>query len=382
MTRVVGLVMAGGRGVRMQRSTGAKTPKPQVRVGGVPLLERNLYMLLRAGVARIVIAVPSHSPGLCRFAETRCVQIGRALGAEVEVFVEESPLGTVGAAALVEAPRDASLLVVNADNLTDLDLAELAGRHLRSTAAMTVATHRHPFRIPFAEITMEDGRVLAYREKPTLPVQVSSAVYLLGPAARALLRAREPADVPDLVGRLLAADQRVECFPHDAAWIDVNDAESLEAAEAMLSGHRDNFDCWSPRRDEDVVGCLLQHDRQLLLEWRPETARCYASQWDTPGGKLEPGESPEQALRREMWEELGLSLDASALTAVARFDDVDTHSGKVFRHHVFHARVPTKDVRSREGRSLEWHGRAALPSLEPLSAAVTRAVASWRGEPT
>src|SRR5262247_925581 len=125
--------MAGGRGRRMQRSTGSRTPKPLVRVGGVPLLERNLYMLLRAGVTRLVVAVPAHAPELCRFAETRCVQIGRALGAEVEVLVEESPLGTIGAAALVAAPAEASLLVVNADNLTDLDLGLLAARHQRAS---------------------------------------------------------------------------------------------------------------------------------------------------------------------------------------------------------------------------------------------------------
>src|SRR5262247_3309844 len=146
--------MAGGRGRRMQRSTGSRTPKPLVRVCGVPLLERNLYMLLRAGVARIVIAVPGHSPDLCQFARTRCVQIGRARGADVE------------------APPDASLLVVNADNLTDLDLADLAGRHLRSPAALTVATHLHPFRIPFAEVTTQNGHVQTYCEKPTLRVHV------------------------------------------------------------------------------------------------------------------------------------------------------------------------------------------------------------------
>ena len=382
MSRIVGLVMAGGRGRRMQRSTGHGTPKPLVRVGGVPLLERNLYMLLRAGVTRLVVAVPAHAPDLCRFAETRCVQIGRALGAEVEVLVEESPLGTIGAAALVQAPSEASLLVVNADNLTDLDLAGVAARHLASAAALTVATHRHPFRIPFAEVTLQENAVRAYREKPAFPVQVSSAVYVLGPAARARLRAGERADVPDLVDRLLAAGEKVEGYRHEAAWIDVNDAESLAAAEVLLAGRRDSFDCWSSAQNEEVVGCLLQHDRQLLLEWRPETARCYASQWDTPGGRLEPGESPEQALVREMLEELGLSLAAADLRAVARFDDVDASSGRVFRHHVFHAQLATKDVRSREGRVLEWYGRETLPSLQPLSAAVVRAVASWRGDPS
>jgi NDP-sugar pyrophosphorylase family protein len=366
----------------MQRSTGESTPKPLVPVCGVPLLERNLYMLLRARVARIVVAVPGHSPSLCRFAATRCVQIGRARGAAVEVLVEESPLGTIGAAALVEAPPDASLLVVNADNLTDLDLADLAGRHLRSPAALTVATHLHPFRIPFAEVTTENGRVLTYREKPALQVRVSSAVYLLGPAARAIMPSRQTMDVPDLVARLLAAGEVVESFQHDAAWIDVNDAEALEAAEALVAGRRDSFDCWSSTREAEVVGCLLQHDGQLLLEWRPETARCYPAQWDTPGGKLESGETPEQALRREMSEELGLSLDSSELRSVARFDDVDAHSGRVFRHHVFHARIATKDVHTREGRILRWYARDALPSLQPLSAAVVRAVASWSGDPS
>jgi len=366
----------------MQRSTGEGTPKPLVRVCGVPLLERNLYMLLRAGVARIVVAVPGHSPDLCQFAQTRCVQIGKARGADVEVLVEESPLGTIGAAALVQAPPDASLLVVNADNLTDLDLADLAGRHLDSSAALTVATHRHPFRIPFAEVSTQNGRVLAYREKPTFQVQVSSAVYLLGPAARAVMRPREPLDVPDLVARLLADGEAVESFQHEAAWIDVNDAKALEAAEVLLAGRRDNFDCWSSTRDAEVVGCLLQHDGQLLLEWRPESSRFYPAQWDTPGGKLESGETPEQALRREMSEELGLSLDSSDLRAVARFDDVDAHSGKVFRHHVFHAWIATKDVHTREGRILKWHARDTLPSLQPLSPAVVRAVASWSGEPS
>ncbi|HET8946031.1 MAG TPA: NUDIX domain-containing protein [Candidatus Polarisedimenticolia bacterium] len=382
MTRVVGLVMAGGRGRRMRRSTGDETPKPLVRVGGVPLLERNLFMLLRAGVGRIVIAVPADAPALCRFAETRCVQMGRALGARVEVFVETRPLGTIGAAALVETAAEDSLLVVNADNLTDLDLARLAARHRDSPAAMTVATHLHPFRIPFAEVTLQEGRVSAYREKPAFPVRVSSAVHVLGGAARAALRPGETADVPDLVARLLAAGERVEGFEHEAAWIDVNDAEALEAAELLLAARRDSFECWTTTRDEEVVGCLLQHDQQLLLEWRPETARCYASRWDTPGGRLEPGESPEQALRREMQEELGLSLALSDLRAVTRFDDVDAHSGRVFRHHVFQARLETGDVRSREGRILKWHPRAALPSLQPLSAAVVRAVASWRGEPS
>jgi 8-oxo-dGTP diphosphatase len=65
------------------------------------------------------------------------------------------------------------------------------------------------------------------------------------------------------------------------------------------------------REPVDVaVGVLIDGDGQFLLTSRPE-GKVYAGYWEFPGGKLEPGESVEQALRRELHEELGITIGAA-----------------------------------------------------------------------
>ena len=64
----------------------------------------------------------------------------------------------------------------------------------------------------------------------------------------------------------------------------------------------------APRTVVDVaVGVLMRADGQFLLTSRPE-GKVYAGYWEFPGGKLEAGESVEQALRRELQEELGITI--------------------------------------------------------------------------
>jgi 8-oxo-dGTP diphosphatase len=55
-----------------------------------------------------------------------------------------------------------------------------------------------------------------------------------------------------------------------------------------------------------VAGILVQNDRILVCQRRRDDP--YGLQWEFPGGKLEPNENPQQALRRELTEEL--SIDA------------------------------------------------------------------------
>jgi 8-oxo-dGTP diphosphatase len=60
-----------------------------------------------------------------------------------------------------------------------------------------------------------------------------------------------------------------------------------------------------------AVGVLLQGEAFLLTS-RPE-GKVYAGYWEFPGGKLEAGESVEQALRRELQEELGITIAAAQI---------------------------------------------------------------------
>ncbi len=56
-----------------------------------------------------------------------------------------------------------------------------------------------------------------------------------------------------------------------------------------------------------AVGVLLRGDGAFLLTSRPQ-GKVYAGYWEFPGGKLESGETVTQALRRELEEEIGITL--------------------------------------------------------------------------
>ena len=69
-------------------------------------------------------------------------------------------------------------------------------------------------------------------------------------------------------------------------------------------------------RQHVVVGVLRRPDRRLLVQQRTPGRSC-AGQWEFPGGKVEAGESPRRALRREIREELGIeTLSARPLLAL------------------------------------------------------------------
>jgi 8-oxo-dGTP diphosphatase len=64
------------------------------------------------------------------------------------------------------------------------------------------------------------------------------------------------------------------------------------------------------RKVVDVaVGVLVQPNGDFLLTSRPP-GKVYEHYWEFPGGKLEPGETVEQALRRELQEEIGITIGA------------------------------------------------------------------------
>jgi mutator protein MutT len=72
--------------------------------------------------------------------------------------------------------------------------------------------------------------------------------------------------------------------------------------------------------DENGTACFV-------LTRRTPRLRAHAGQWALPGGRLDPGESPEQAALRELSEEVGLSIEPDRV--LGRLDDYPTRSGFV-----------------------------------------------------
>ncbi len=96
---------------------------------------------------------------------------------------------------------------------------------------------------------------------------------------------------------------------------------------------------------------LIDADGRVLLAQRPP-GKSLAGLWEFPGGKVEPGETPEAALIRELHEELGISTHASCLAPLA----FASHS-----YPEFHLLMPLFACRrwegvahGQEGQALAW----------------------------
>jgi mutator protein MutT len=122
------------------------------------------------------------------------------------------------------------------------------------------------------------------------------------------------------------------------------------ADDAAIDGVAAGADAVVAQRPTDVaVGVLFDADGRFLLTSRPE-GKVYAGFWEFPGGKVEAGETVEQALRRELHEELGVTIGAALPWRVER---VDYPHARV-RLHFCQVREWTGTFEMREGQQMAW----------------------------
>jgi 8-oxo-dGTP diphosphatase len=123
-----------------------------------------------------------------------------------------------------------------------------------------------------------------------------------------------------------------------------------------------------------VAAALIDADGRVLLARRP-TGKSMEGQWEFPGGKIEPGETPEQALIRELKEELGIDVTESCLAPLAFASHDYDH---------FHLVMPLYAIRqwrgqptAKEGQTLAWASKDKFNSY-PMPPADIPLVAQLR----
>jgi 8-oxo-dGTP diphosphatase len=113
-----------------------------------------------------------------------------------------------------------------------------------------------------------------------------------------------------------------------------------------------------------VAALILNHEGKILVCQRTKH-QVMPMKWEFPGGKIEPGEQPRDALHRELDEELG--IDARIGEEVARIEHVYKGGGSVeLRFYVVHQY--SGELENRIFRDVHWADRKALPSYDFLEA--------------
>jgi 8-oxo-dGTP diphosphatase len=115
-----------------------------------------------------------------------------------------------------------------------------------------------------------------------------------------------------------------------------------------------------------AVGVLIDGEGRFLMTSRPK-GKVYADHWEFPGGKLEPGETVAEALRRELNEELGIDIGQAHPWQVEMVD----YPHALVRLHFCKVYEWAGEFEMREGQAMAWERlpvqvRPVLPGTIPV----------------
>lgn len=221
------LLLAGGLGTRLRPIT-LTTPKCLVPVGGKPMLDYWFDALEKANV-RDVLLNNHHLPDLVR---AHIEATNAKGGVQVTEAFEPELLGSAGT---VHANRDWAegadeIIVIYADNLSDVDLGAMLAFHRAHEDPMTMMLFRTAYPSQCGIATLEGDRIVEFIEKPEKPASdlANAGLYVLDAEAW-----REIADmnvfdfgfdvIPAFVGRMRG-------FEHPGYHRDIGNKDALDQA--------------------------------------------------------------------------------------------------------------------------------------------------------
>ncbi len=222
------VIMAGGEGMRLRPLT-EKTPKPMVEVGGVPLIQRQIERLYKAGFRRIYISVNYLSHVIEGYFGN-----GSDFGLEILYLREREKLGTAGALSLLPEHPDSSILVMNGDILTTFDFGSLYDFHIAHRAEVTVAAVDYRVNIPFGVIRADGPYVVGLTEKPSQRYLCNAGIYAISPTALDFLPQGHRWNMTDIVESCISDNRSVAVFPVHEYWSDIGTPDDLEKARALF----------------------------------------------------------------------------------------------------------------------------------------------------
>jgi dTDP-glucose pyrophosphorylase len=218
------VLMVGGLGERLRPLT-ETVPKPLLPVGGRPLLETILGQLAGYGFRRVYLAVNYLAE---QFEEV--FGDGSRLGLDIRYVREDGKLGTAGAlSALPERPEH-PMLVMNGDVLTSVNYRSLLAFHHEHRAAATLCVREHAVQVPYGVVEIDQSKVVAIQEKPSLVQFINAGIYVLEPSALDLLAPGAHCDMPTLLQRCMDKGGEVSAFPIREYWLDIGRPDDFAKA--------------------------------------------------------------------------------------------------------------------------------------------------------
>lgn len=212
------VIMAGGKGTRLKPITNV-IPKPLVPVGDKTILEVIMDQFEEIGCHKFYMSV-NYKADMMKYYLS---QLDHKY--DIEFFMEEKPLGTIGSVSLLKGKITTPFFVSNCDSINEQDYRDVYDYHVNNHNDLTIVTMVKTFKIPYGVIeTGDDGLMTSLSEKPELTYQVNTGVYILNPSCIDEIPEGEFFHITHLMEKIKARGGRVGCFPvSEHAWKDMGE---------------------------------------------------------------------------------------------------------------------------------------------------------------
>ena len=212
------VIMAGGKGTRLKPLTNV-LPKPLIPVGEKTILEIIMDQFESIGCHKFYLSV-NYKADMMKY------YLGQLKHQyDVEYFMEDKPLGTIGSVSLLKNKIKTPFFVSNCDSINEQDYRDVYEYHVKNRNELTIVTMVKSFKIPYGVIkTGEDGLMTTITEKPELSYQVNTGVYILNPECINEIPEGEFFHITHLMEKIKNRGGRVGCFPVSAqSWKDMGE---------------------------------------------------------------------------------------------------------------------------------------------------------------
>lgn len=218
------VLMAGGKGVRLRPLT-ENTPKPLLKVGNKSIIDYNIDRLLHFGIEQIHVTVNY----LAEQIEAHFLK--EINGVKVNCIKEPKYLGTIGSIKFIPKFHNDTVLLMNSDLFTNIDLEEFYDDFLKSNADLAVAAIPYSVSVPYGIFDLNESTIKGLKEKPTYNYYANGGIYLIKRKLLDLIPNDTFYNATDFIELLIAQKYKVIRFPLMGYWIDIGKHEDFQKVQ-------------------------------------------------------------------------------------------------------------------------------------------------------
>lgn len=221
------VLMAGGKGERLRPLT-EKTPKPLLEMDGKAIIDFIVEHIISYGIKNISVTVNY-------LKEQIEEHFGSPFqGVHVKTVREPKFLGTIGSLTFVDSYQNDTVLLMNSDAITDINLEDFFLHYKENDADMSVAAIPYTISVPYGILDL-DGRVIkGVMEKPTYNYYANTGIYLIKRELLDLIPSGEFFNATDFMELLVEKSYKVIRFPLNGTWIDIGNPQEYQKAKEMV----------------------------------------------------------------------------------------------------------------------------------------------------